>query len=137
MFFYPPLGTNRPEVGTIFVRLTIGAAGAATVDTTESVGILSIDNTNAATGKYVLKLTDPYQKLVGHSLGILCPSTVNSGVSACTGGNVVTDNSNGSTPSITFQMVAAGSGAVAPAAAAPANGEELRLTFQLRNSQAG
>jgi hypothetical protein len=116
------------EVGIvdIFARVTFGAAGAPTLDTTQSKGVTSI--TKNATGDYTVKLADGYQKLlaVKHTFDTsgaagAAPAAPSMWVKAQT-----LNASGGSTVQVVLNA--------AGVATSPASGEAVMFHIVLKNS---
>lgn len=86
----------------LFANIAIGATGAPTITAKKNKGILSIARNSA--GNYTIKFDQGYQYLMFLDFVI----NLNSGAPSA-GTNVQamvrTDNSNGSTPSITIEFV--------------------------------
>lgn len=115
----------------LYLRAAIGATGAPTLNTLNSLGIYSI--TRTAAGAYTIKFgqsaqsVDTYQRMIAMS-AVSVFATAPSWASV----QVVADNSaNATTPAINIQFRD-----VAGAAVDPASGENLRIKIELSNSTA-
>jgi hypothetical protein len=105
----------------LFVRVSIGAAGAPTLSTTYAKGVASISR--SAAGRYVITLQDKYNNL----MGIECSFLI-AGIPAAPIASIFADNVAAS-GALTIQCADA-----AGAAADPANGEVMLLKISLKNS---
>lgn len=120
----------------VFANVTVGAAGAVTLDTENSKGVLSI--TNDATGKYTFvfgskqgtaNVLDTYVKLLAVSATFVGASGAASLVAAT---SILADNSGDNTKA-SIQVVFAD---FAGAAVSPAEGEILHISFTFKDSKA-
>lgn len=108
----------------LFMRVTIGATGAPTLDAVNSKGIKSIVRNSA--GKYTITLSDNYFRYLGFDPAML----VASGLPAAPVIAVVSQAVSAATPTIVIQCSVGG------VATDPASGEELEAVIFLKNSSA-
>lgn len=109
------------EVKEIYAKITIGATGAPTLVTADSIGVQSV--TRSSAGVYVVTLQDKYVKLLFLSANIVTPTAEDVHV------NMVSETV-ASSRQVTLRVC---TGAVATD---PANGDTLLVAFQLKNSTA-
>ncbi len=126
----------------IDLRVTVGAAGALTLDAVNSIGILSITRNSA--GNWTIQfgyagnvnVTETYTRLLGMSwhstttaVGANTPSTIER--------VAVASNAVSTTGQITLLLTGpTAAGNTAQVATDPANGEIFHVAFQLCNSNA-
>jgi hypothetical protein len=117
-------GTLEKSPVILWMRFTVGATGAPTLDTANSKGIKSI--TRNGVGNYTVVLQDSYQKLLGFNYFSVfsTPAAINAFVTT----EAVATNSN---PNVVFQFQSAAGTNVELA-----NGEDIRMEFELKNSTA-
>lgn len=123
-YFFP--GPKAKEIGLVelFLRVTFGASGDPTLDTTHSKGITSI--TRSAAGKYVIVLADSYARLMHVSNMILEADDPAAPVLQL----IAEDVDSATSPQFTIQCLAAD----AATATDPASGEEFRMKIVLKDS---
>jgi hypothetical protein len=110
------------QVAHLFGRMTIGASGAPTLDVSNSKGIASI--TRSASGKYVITLSDTYNRFLG-----INATRITASASSAPSMYVVSEQvGTAGAPQITVQFNSAGT------AADPASGEDIRFHIILKNS---
>ena len=109
------------EIKEIYANVTIGASGAPTLVSANSVGVASISRTSA--GLYVLTLQDKYMKLMHAHVQIVTP------VAEDIVSNVVSE-SVASAKTVTFRCTTGG------VATDPASGDSFLIALQLKNSTA-
>ena len=123
-------------------RVSVGSAGAVTLDTVNSIGVLSV--TRASAGNWVVQfgyagnvnVTETYSRLLAFSwfsttsgVGTNTASTIGQAAIAL---NVI--NTTGAVTVLLTGPTAAGN--TAQVATDPANGEVIHLSFQVKNSDA-
>jgi len=122
--FYQFRLSLEPQVSELFAHATFGAAGAVTLDASQSRGISSI--THGGAGTYTINFQDNYNRLLMFSSVFVAgtgPTSPNV--------RVYTDNVASSTaPSLTVVFSVGG------VDTDPANGEEIRFSVVLKNSNA-
>lgn len=120
--FYQFRYSLEPQVTDLYMQVAIGAAGAPTLNTSNSRGISSITRNSA--GNYTVVFQDNYYRtlIAKHMFKNATPS-------ASPDFTFVTDNSSAATsPSVTFVFSSGG------VATDPGSGETLFMQFSLKNS---
>lgn len=128
--FHKPLGSLEIDVVTLYAKVTIGAAGAPTLDTANSKGIASIARNSA--GEYKITLSDAYQRLLWADAVFLSTSSQDPTTNGV-GFRVEDDQAVAATPYIQVQFFALDDGAAADIA----SGQVVLFKFELRNSTLG
>ena len=126
--------TMEKEVVNLFAHVTFGAAGAPTLVTADSKGIVSI--TRSSAGKYVLVfgtkagMLDTYYKFLAATatFDTITPAAPPASPVMYLSGNAIS-TINVATLTFTFESLAG-------AATDPASGEGVYLHFMLKNSNA-
>lgn len=125
-YFYQFLNMFEKGPVILFVKASIGATGAPTLDTTVSRGIKSITRTGV--GAYTIALEDRYQKVLMITRGIQSSTLADGNVSM----TLIADNSSNTSPDVRVAFAAPSTGS----AAELSNGVTLTLKIILRNSSA-
>lgn len=122
--YYNQQFTLEPAPVTLFAHVTFGSTGAPTLDANQSRGIKSIVRNSA--GNYTISLVDSYNRLL-----MLKHIFINSTAPASPGLYIVSEQVVSSTaPSLIVQFNAAGT------ATDPGSGEQVRMSIELKNSNA-
>jgi hypothetical protein len=125
--FHKGLGNLEIDIVTLYARFTVGAAGAPTIDVSNSKGIASIARNSA--GEYKVTLSDQYQKLYWCS-AINLSTTASDPTTDGVGFRVEDDQAVAAVPYVQVQFYALDDGV----AADPKNGQVILLKFEFRNS---
>lgn len=125
--FHKPLGSLEIDVVTLYAKVTVGASGAPTLDTTNSKGITSFTRDSA--GQYTIRFSDQYQRLLWVD-ACLVSTTASDTTTDGVGFRLEADAVSNATPTCQVQFFALDDGAAADVK----DGQVVYFKFELRNS---